>query len=135
MYQLPAMRLIFNCAGLAEGLPVLGSAAGADAAAAAAAADPAPDVQPPAVAELRLEAFPEISPSSGGSTGGAGGSGCVGSGALDDRIGAAGAAELGAVGAAPHLLARLEDGTLLAYRAFAPQQVWRSNLNNSLSTS
>ena len=90
---------MFSSGGLAEGLPILNPAA---AAAADGEDEPPPShEQPAAVSELRLEAFLEA-----GSGGGSGGSG----------------SGLEAVGAAPHLLARLEDGTLLAYRAFAPNQ-------------
>ena len=104
------MRLVFSSDGLAEGLPILSPAA-------ASAADdnnepPASDGQPAAVTELRLEAFPEAGSSSGGSG--------VVSRSNSDGGGSTGGPE--AVGAAPHLLARLEDGTLLAYRAFAPSQ-------------
>ena len=99
---------MFSSGGLAEGLPILSPTA-------AAAADddqpPASDEQPAAVAELRLEAFPEA-----GSRGSGGSGSSSGSGGPE------------AVGAAPHLLARLKDGTLLAYRAFAPNQACRFSI-------
>ena len=119
VYQLPAMRLVFSSGGLAEGQPVLGPAA---AAADGAAADGSghgpslPDVAPAAVAELRLEGFPEPAPPSASAAAGSQANGSGGNGQ-----GGGGSPE--AAGAAPHLLARLEDGTLVAYRAFSPHQV------------
>lgn len=100
IYQLPYMRLVFSCGGLGEGPLLLSPVANADAA-------PASDSRPADVAELRLESFPEASTTGGNG----GGGGIAGSGG-----------DLGVVGAAPHLLTRLEDGTLLVYHAFAPQQ-------------
>lgn len=116
IYQLPSMRLVFSCGGLAEGPAVLSPAAVAKAAAAEGAMPAAPEEQPAAVVELRLVSFPEASSSGSGGGGEGGGSNTGGSGGSSSR-------KEEAVSARPQLLARLEDGTLLAYRAFATQQV------------
>ncbi len=135
LYQLPAMQLVFSCASVAEGAPVLSGAAVEDAVVSESASEQPSAAAPAPVVELRLESFPEVSPAAAEDAAGTvsaavGRSADHGSG----RSGGGGVA-LGVQhptqwppGAAPHLLARLGDGTLLAYRAFSPRQVCPENL-------
>lgn len=134
LYQLPAMQLVFSCAGVAEGAPVLSGAAVDDAALPESASEQPSAAAPGPVVELRLESFPEVSPATAEDAAGTV-SAAAGRSADHGSGGGGGGAALGVQhptqwppGAAPHLLVRLGDGTLLAYRAFSPRQVCPEDL-------